>query len=528
MSLDEKTINPMAPAVPGQDPDLSPKPGKKRRKGEGSLSRMAKKIEDDEDGSADMTAALTLDEAPRKQKKMLFEPDSGSVPMPLTPIARRDIGSTRSVLAGTAAVMPVRTSSSVVPPAATAPTPGPTPIPTPPAPKAMESTPGPTSPAPTVIAREEPQASAAREPAADAKPQPAADVKRAAFQVVTRDPEPVPMPEPIGPSQASVDLGTATDADAEPPAAAAAEDIAPSAPETAAEETSDTQIELALSKAETVAEEPSPEVSTLAEPVADAVTVAPAPTVFETSAAEQTAAAPTAVDAVEPVKMDEPRPAPVVVRPRSTPVTPPAPTPVPHPKPHPPAAEAEAPARLSRSEMIARAARMSALSSSRANASAAAAAPPRPAASPPPQAQQQRPMELPKHAGDLYGYWARVKNGRRFPSRADFDVAQMAENFPNSMLLTCSANGSSQVNFSSILRLGANRRSQPGESLTFTSMITEWILAIGGEAVRAGTPVQDTEVFPSPDGTFAYKIVALPLSDQQTRVEHVLCHLSRS
>jgi hypothetical protein len=177
--------------------------------------------------------------------------------------------------------------------------------------------------------------------------------------------------------------------------------------------------------------------------------------------------------------------------------------------------------------MIARAARMSALSSSRATGSPAAAPAQRPAAPAAPP-QQQRPMELPKHAGDLYGYWTRVKNGRRFPSRADFDVEQMAENFPNSMLLTCGANGGSQVNFSSILRLGANRRSQPGESLTFTSMITEWILAIGGEAVRAGTPVQDTEVFPSPDGTFAYKIVALPLSDQQTRVDHVLCHLSRS
>jgi hypothetical protein len=179
--------------------------------------------------------------------------------------------------------------------------------------------------------------------------------------------------------------------------------------------------------------------------------------------------------------------------------------------------------------MIARAARMSALSSSRANGSTAGAVPaPRPVAPPaPPQAQQQRTMELPKHAGDLYGYWTRVKNGRRFPSRADFDVEQMAENFPNSMLLTC-GNGGGQVNFSSILRLGANRRSQPGESLNFTSMITEGILAIGGEAVRAGTPVQDTEVFPSPDGTFAYKIVALPLSDQQSRVEHVLCHLSRS
>ena len=50
----------------------------------------------------------------------------------------------------------------------------------------------------------------------------------------------------------------------------------------------------------------------------------------------------------------------------------------------------------------------------------------------------------------------------------------------------------------------------------------------GGEAARAGQPVQDSETFRTPEGTHAYKIVALPLSDQQTRVDHVLCHLTRA
>ena len=144
--------------------------------------------------------------------------------------------------------------------------------------------------------------------------------------------------------------------------------------------------------------------------------------------------------------------------------------------------------------------------------------------------QQLRSTDLPKNPGDIYGYWTRVKNGRRFPSRADFDAEQVAENWPNSMLLTCGngAGAGSHGNFSSVLRLGANRRTRPGDDLSFTSMITEWILTTGGEAARAGTPVQDTEVFPTPDGTHAYKIVALPLSENQTRVDHVLCHLSRS
>ena len=180
---------------------------------------------------------------------------------------------------------------------------------------------------------------------------------------------------------------------------------------------------------------------------------------------------------------------------------------------------------LSRSEAIARAARMSARASARPTPTAAETL----AAARTVQ-QQPRSADLPKHPGDIYGYWTRVKNGRRFPSRADFDAEQVAEHWPNSMLLTCGTGvgAGSHGSFSSVLRLGGYRRSRPGDDLNFTSMITEWILATGGEAARAGAPVQDTEVFPTPDGTHAYKIVALPLSENQTRVDHVLCHLSRS
>jgi hypothetical protein len=505
MSLDEKIINPLAPAEPpSQSSDLLSKSGKKRRKGEGGSSRKAKKVEEDADDSADVTAVLTMGEAPRKQpKKMLFEPDADAGPVSLTtPIARKDNGSTRAALSGTAAVMPA---------------PVPTPAAVPPAPKAMAPEPTPATPAPVVSARPEPQPpAAATAPAAE--PHPIADMKGAVFQVATlvmREPDPAPSPEaPAESSQAQLDLDAPVDADIEQSVAAAADDVAPSTPETAAEAPVDAQAELALSEMDTVVA-PSAETSSFAESVDGDVTPA-----------EEPVDSPATADVIEPATLDEPAAAPV-----AEPVAQPAPTPVrpvlvaAQPKAPESTVEPETPVRLSRSEMIARSARMSALSNSRPNGAASAPAlrPVPPAPSP-----QQRPTELPKHAGDLYGYWTRVKNGRRFPSRADFDVEQMAENFPNSMLLTCGANGGSQVNFSSILRLGANRRSQPGEALSFTSMITEWILAIGGEAARAGTPVQDTEVFPAPDGTFAYKIVALPLSDQQTRVEHVLCHLSRS
>jgi hypothetical protein len=251
------------------------------------------------------------------------------------------------------------------------------------------------------------------------------------------------------------------------------------------------------------------------------VVAAPAPTAADLNELKRPETAPAAI---ERAFRADPLPAPAAIEPPPAPVSvaPAAEAPKVEPKPE---SETSGRAGLSRSEMIARAARLSVRATARPTPTAAETL----AAARTAQ-QQLRSSDLPKNPGDIYGYWTRVKNGRRFPSRADFDAEQVAENWPNSMLLTCGNGGGagSHGNFSSVLRLGANRRTRPGDDLNFTSMITEWILTTGGEAARAGAPVQDTEVFPTPDGTHAYKIVALPLSENQTRVDHVLCHLSRS
>jgi hypothetical protein len=55
-------------------------------------------------------------------------------------------------------------------------------------------------------------------------------------------------------------------------------------------------------------------------------------------------------------------------------------------------------------------------------------------------------------------------------------------------------------------------------------MLTEWMLAIGREAVSAGKPVQDIETL----GSSSYRIVALPLGNEETQVDHVLCNLARA
>ena len=64
------------------------------------------------------------------------------------------------------------------------------------------------------------------------------------------------------------------------------------------------------------------------------------------------------------------------------------------------------------------------------------------------------------------------------------------------------------------------------EAIDYTPMVTEWVIGVGRTAVELGQPTEDTEVFPSMGGQVGYRVVALPLSDDQTAVDHVLCHVS--
>jgi hypothetical protein len=495
MSLEDKIINPMAPAeLPGQRSDPLPKAGKKRRKSGGAAAAKVRNSDLEDEVGGDNTAVLTLGtggEPRRPQKKMLFESASDGAALSFAgPAIRQE--TPRAPVAPPA----VAPAAAVKAPKPVPAEPAPAPI----AAKTDEIAPPAPAEAPVIETNSAPEAPAPKSENKDAAA--IAALKAPVFQVsalAMREPEPQPEPEPKDEAQPELPLAVeaATDTIAE-----AAQDAAEPAAEE--EESVDESLTLAFD-------------ATLADGLAERTAAAPEEVESEPAApAPSFTAEPAALHTPEPPPappVPEPPPAPAYVAPAA------AEAPKPEPKP-----ESETPSRgLSRSEAIA--ARLSARATSRPAPTAAETL----AAARTAQ-QQLRSADLPKNPGDIYGYWTRVKNGRRFPSRADFDAEQVAENWPNSMLLTC-GNGigaGTHGNFSSVLRLGANRRARPGEDLNFTSMITEWILATGGEAARAGAPVQDTEVFPTPDGTHAYKIVALPLSENQTRVDHVLCHLSRS
>ena len=104
--------------------------------------------------------------------------------------------------------------------------------------------------------------------------------------------------------------------------------------------------------------------------------------------------------------------------------------------------------------------------------------------------------------------------------------------WPNSMVLTCGPpDGRGDVTILKVTRI-ADQNVTPSASganrVEYTPMLTEWILSLGKAAAASGKPMQESDRFPTNEGLVRYQIILLPLSDEQTRIDHVLCHVYRA
>lgn len=177
-------------------------------------------------------------------------------------------------------------------------------------------------------------------------------------------------------------------------------------------------------------------------------------------------------------------------------------------------------------------------------APAQAAPPPPPAAEPQPapQAAPEPPPPAQPAAAQQEGfsrmpqgmlkYWMSLTNGRKYPSWSNFEPATIAEYWPNSMVLTCGPqDGRGDVTISKVTRI-ADQNATPSTSganrVEYTPMLTEWILSLGKAAAASGKPMQESDRFPTNEGLVRYQIILLPLSDEQARIDHVLCHVYRA
>ncbi|MFQ5774925.1 MAG: hypothetical protein ACE5GS_10430 [Kiloniellaceae bacterium] len=174
----------------------------------------------------------------------------------------------------------------------------------------------------------------------------------------------------------------------------------------------------------------------------------------------------------------------------------------------------------------------------RASAGQAAPAPPRNRAPepPPPQPRAEpasrqglRPAET-RRPEDIVTYWSRLRDNRRFPSTADLDSDRISSDWPNSILIRCRPGSrvlEAQRVFSVPDGLGSSLSGLRGSArVSLSPMMLQWLLGLAGEVVREGRPMTDDETFPTLNRMIRYHAVALPFSEDQRSVDHILCHVT--
>ena len=130
---------------------------------------------------------------------------------------------------------------------------------------------------------------------------------------------------------------------------------------------------------------------------------------------------------------------------------------------------------------------------------------------------------------DIVAYWTRLRGGRRYPRSGDLDAATLGDHWPNSILMRCRP-GSRALEPDKVFMTGESTASsltglRSSGRVNLSPMMLQWLLGLAGEVVREGRPMNDVETFPSVNRVVHYRAVALPFSDNEREVDHVLCHV---
>lgn len=145
------------------------------------------------------------------------------------------------------------------------------------------------------------------------------------------------------------------------------------------------------------------------------------------------------------------------------------------------------------------------------------------------QAAARRPViHSAAEATDIQDYWMRLKRGRPAPALQDLDIGQIERRWPGAMLLRYRSE-TAQVQIERKYANGNNGSDLSGDrGMTISAMLVQWLTTLAREAARRVRPVERRETFDSMSGTMAFKAVALPLTDENGRVERLLCHIERA
>lgn len=145
------------------------------------------------------------------------------------------------------------------------------------------------------------------------------------------------------------------------------------------------------------------------------------------------------------------------------------------------------------------------------------------------EAQQRAEHNKPR---DVASYWDELRRGRQVPSVIDIDPNEVAQHWPNSLMINCNDindHATVERSFAEVMRGAREQAAAQGDVLIeYTPMVTEWIMTVGREVARAGRPIQDIEVFPTSAGNVSYRVIALPLSGERLGDVHALCHITHA
>lgn len=132
-------------------------------------------------------------------------------------------------------------------------------------------------------------------------------------------------------------------------------------------------------------------------------------------------------------------------------------------------------------------------------------------------AAARRPIPHPDDTPALLGWWRALCGGRGLPSLTDFDLAAIAEAWPDAVLFRCGASG---------LLDGRRLAGAAPAAIDYSPMVSEWVLSRAGEAVRSAVPLHERRDFPAPGGVTALALAALPAAAPDGTVGHILCGLA--
>ena len=128
---------------------------------------------------------------------------------------------------------------------------------------------------------------------------------------------------------------------------------------------------------------------------------------------------------------------------------------------------------------------------------------------------------------DIIAYWKRLRGLRPFPTRADLDEKIVAFYWPYSVLFRVEGlAGWVEVERAIVpmnaLGAGVLRTASGSNSPPFA--LAEWIISVARAAAAEERPMRETVALPRGATKQRYRGTALPFSDDQRIVDHVLAH----